>query len=99
MIGKIGVKKPAARKNRDGDHVDAPGARNEVRGHGHFRHFEFLKLELAPKSLRGLRIGGDQLDAVGCDRAIHEGLYSFVKRGNETQSQLRHLVSWRVRGY
>src|SRR5438128_5691919 len=51
MKGQVGMEKPAARKNRNRNHVHSAGARDQVGGHGHLRYFEFLELELAPKSL------------------------------------------------
>src|SRR4029077_20800120 len=48
MKGQFAMEKPPARKNRNRNHVHSAGTRDQVGGHGHFRYFEFLELELAP---------------------------------------------------
>src|SRR4030095_16384669 len=94
VIGKLGVKKPATRKNRNRDHIDATGARDQIGRHGHFRHLEFLKLELAPKRFGGMGIGRDQLDAFRLDRSVHKRLDPLIERGDKAQSQFRHRFSF-----
>src|SRR4030095_5694804 len=94
VIGKLGVKKPATRKNRNRDHIDATGARDQIGRHGHFRHLEFLKLELAPKRFGGMGIGRDQLDAFRLDRSVHKRLDPLIERGDKAQSQFCHRFSF-----
>ena len=84
VIGLLGVKKAPARKNRNSNHVHAARAGDQVRGHGHFADLELLKFKLAPKSLRRVGIGRDEVDAVGLDRAVHERLDALIEIGNET---------------
>src|SRR5215475_3962487 len=94
MIREIRMEKPATRKNRNRDHVDATRTRDQVGGHGHFAYFEFLKFELAPKSFGGMGIGRDQFDPFGFNRSVHEWLDSLVERGDKAQSQFCHRFSF-----
>ena len=86
VIGLLGVKETPARKHRQGDHVGAARSRDQVRRHGHFRDLEFLKLELAPKGFRWMRIGRDDFNPVGFDRSVHERLDALIEIGDEAQS-------------
>src|SRR3989337_647824 len=86
------MKKPAARKNRQSDQIEAALARDEIRRHRHLADFEFLKLELAPESFRRVRIGRHDLDAFGLHYAFHQGIDPLIESGNKAQFKSRHIL-------
>src|SRR5687768_4759713 len=97
VVRNLGMEKAPARKHRQGDHVEAAFARDQVGRHRHFPDVEFLKFELAPEGLRRMRIGRHDLDALGLDGSVHQWIDPLVERGNETQSQFWHaslLSDW-----
>jgi hypothetical protein len=90
MVRELRVHESAGRKHRYRHHIHSPGLSDEIGRKGHLRNLKLLEFELAPESLRRIRIGRNQLHAFRLNTPVHERLDSFVECGDETQSQPCH---------
>ncbi len=84
VIRQLGLKQPAARKNRDRDHVRALRLGDQIGRHRHLRHFKLAELELSPKSLGGMGVRRDQLDSLRLDGPVHQRFDALVERGDKS---------------
>jgi len=86
VVRYLSVKQPPARKDRQGDHVKAAFAGDQIRRHRHLTDVELLKLELPPKSFRWMGVGRHDLDPFRLNDAFHQWIDPFIECRDEIQS-------------